>query len=70
MLKQREDGPFEKLLKPEEAWTTLRISRPTFYRCVQDGSLRVVRMRSAILVPESSVRDALRNGLPREKQAV
>lgn len=70
MLKQRDDEPLEKLLKPEEAWTALRISRPSFYRCVQDGSLRVVRMRSAILVPESSVRAALKNGLSREKQAV
>ena len=67
---QRDDEPLEKLYKPAEAWAALRISRPTFYRCVQDGSLRVVRMRSAILVPESSVREALRNGLQREKQAV
>jgi hypothetical protein len=31
-MQQRDDEPLEKLYKPAEAWTALRISRPTFYR--------------------------------------
>ena len=62
---QQRDERFEKLFKPQEAWVVLRISRPTFYRLVEAGSLPVVRMGSAIRVTETVLREATRKGLPR-----
>jgi excisionase family DNA binding protein len=68
-MQQRDDERFERLYKAEEAWTTLRISRPTFYRLVENGSLPVVRMGSAIRVTETVLREAVQKALPREKAA-
>jgi excisionase family DNA binding protein len=68
-MQQQDDERFEKLFKPQEAWAVLRISRPTFYRRVEDGSLPVVRMGSAIRVTETVLREAVQKGLPREKAA-
>jgi hypothetical protein len=69
MLKQRDDESFEKLYKPEEAWTALTLSRPSFYRHVASGRLPVVRMGGVIRVRDSVLRAAIENGLPREKAA-
>ena len=68
-MRQRDDERFEKLYTPVEVQALLRISRPSFYRCVEDGRLPVVRYGTAIRVPESVVRDAIKHGLPREKAA-
>ncbi len=60
----------ENVYTPEETWTRLKISQPTFYRHVKDGRLQVIRVGGALRVTESVLRDALKNGLQREKQAV
>jgi len=70
MRKQRDDEGFEKLYKPEEAWTALTLSRPSFYRHVASGRLPVVRMGGVLRVKESTLRDVLKNGLPLEKVTV
>jgi len=66
---KRDNEPLEKLYKPEEAWTALHISRPSFYRHVQDGRLPVVRMGGKLLVRETTLREAIQNGISLEKAA-
>jgi excisionase family DNA binding protein len=69
MLKQQGDERFEKLFTPAEAWTALHISRPSFYRHVQDGRLPVVRMGGKLLVRETTLREAIQHGISLEKAA-
>jgi excisionase family DNA binding protein len=61
---QQLDERLEKLHTPAEVQAALRISRPTFYRRVEDGSLPVIRVGGALRVRAIDLQQMLESGLP------